>query len=294
MARALAIAVLLLGLTSPVAQAQDRAASEALLAAEAQLATDPVAALKVILPEARRGQPLAQFLLGEAYRTGTGRDADVRLARDWLAKAAAQGEGRAALSLAEIDLSENKLPAAIGWLDRAMAAGEAGAFRRRADLMAAGQGGDADPGGALALYGVALELGDPGVAAAMADLILATPSGDAARARALLASAAALGDGAAMTRLGILYRDGIGGAADPVAAFALLQEAVSLGSPDGAIALAGLMAGDTGYWRNPVLGLAYCLWAVRSDAAFTGACDPIAAPLTQPERDEAARLATGF
>lgn len=298
------IAGLLLGLAAGAALAQEdgpspsQSPSPALLAAAAQMATDPAAALRVILPEARRGQPLAQFLVGEAYRLGQGREVEPRLARDWLAKAAANAEPRAALVLAEMDLVDGNPAGASGWLEMAMAMGDATAFHRRADMMVAGQGGAADPGGALALYGVALDLGDTGASLPMAELMLATPGGDARRARALVARAAAQGDAAAMTRLGLMYRDGIGGPADPVAAFALLQEAVSLGSPAGAVALAGEMAAvrsdGAGYWVNPVLALAYCLWAVRTDPALTGACDPIATSLGVAERAEAERLAAAF
>jgi hypothetical protein len=295
-----AIRMILLGvaLACPLAvagMAQDAAVPVALLTAEALMPNDPFAALKVILPEARRGQPLAQYLLGEAYRQGQGRDPDRRLARDWLGKAAGQGDARAALALADMDLSDGNVTAAITWLDRAMTKGHVAAFRRRADLMAVGLGStDADPGGALALYGVALELGDTGVALRMADLLLSQPDTDAARARALLARGAAMGDGAAMTRLAMLYLDGIGGITDPVAAYTLLQEAVSLGSPDGAVALAGMMTVEGSYWYNPVQGLAYCVWAMRADPALTGACDTLAAQQTDGDRATAQQLAADF
>lgn len=272
--------------------------------AAAQLASDPAAALAVIQPAARRGIAQAQFLLGEAYRAGgAGLDQDLRLAREWLGKSAAQGHMPGVLALAELDLTTGDLAAGLAGLDRAMAAGHAPAFARRAALLAAGQGAaPPDPGGALALYGVALELGFAPAAIAMTDLILAQPQGDTAQARRLLAQGAALGDAAALARLGMFYRDGIGGPADPVAAFALLQEAVSLGSPDGAVALAALMAAPTpsdsdaptDYWVNPVLGLAYCLWAERTAPQFTGACASIAAPLSPAEQAEAAALAARF
>ena len=267
------------GGTTPIADLQTAAA---------ELVTDPEKALKVIEPAARAGVAEAQFLLAIAYRDGLGRGADARLSREWFGKAAEQGHGPAAVVLAEDALQSGQSEVATKWIEAAMSAGESRGFALKAESLRAN-----DPGSAAVFLGVALGLGDAQAGLALADLALASAPPDPGAARSALAQAAALGSARALARLGIAYRDGFGTAPDPVVAFALLQEALSLGDPEGARALGEMMsAEDAGYWRNPSLGLAYCLWAIKS---LDGAnCDEIRAGLSAQEIAEGEALAKDF
>ena len=223
-----------------------------------------------------------------AYRDGLGRGADARLSREWFGKAAEQGHGPAAVVLAEDALQSGQSEAATKWIEAAMSAGESRGFALKAESLRAN-----DPGSAAVFLGVALGLGDAQAGLALADLALASSPPDPGAARSALAQAAALGSARALARLGIAYRDGFGTAPDPVVAFVLLQEALSLGDPEGARALGEMMsAEDAGYWRNPSLGLAYCLWAIKS---LDGAnCDEIRAGLSAQEIAEGEALAKDF
>ena len=78
-----------------------------------------------------------------------------------------------------------------------------------------------------------------------------------------------------------------------MAAFTLLHEAVSLGDAEAARTLGEMMvAEDAGYWRNPALGYAYCLWAIRS--LDEESCDALKASITEDDAKTGAEMAKGF
>jgi TPR repeat protein len=269
-----------------VAQDSDQAIAEA----AAILLDNPKDAMKVIEPEARKGTAAAQFYLGLVYRDGIGRAADARLAKDWLGKAEEQGHGGAAVALADMALKVGEAEEADAYLEKAMAAGEAQGFALKAALLE-----PRDPGTAAAFFGVALGLGDAESGLRLADIYLkeGSPLADPELARAALSQTAGLGSVKALGRLGMLYRDGTGATEDPVAAFTLLQEAVSLGDPEAAKALGEMMvAEDAGYWRNPALGYAYCLWAIRSLEGES--CDAFKGLITEDDAKAGAEMAKGF
>lgn len=296
------LSCLFLSLAAP-ATARDDAVARA---AEAFAQGRHEAALTVIEPAARAGDPQAQVILGTAYDTGRGKGASAQLARDWFTRAAGQGAAAAQLALAIMAIEGRPdMPpdpqAALGWLEQAMAQGEPRAFLTRAQMMLDGVGGPANPAAAAALLITALELGTPQAGMVLADLY-ATGRGvpqDAARARATLARTARLGHRPAMAQLAVMYELGQGGPADPVAAFALYQEAVNLGDASAAVNLALFMQQTDGYWTDPALAHAYCLWGSRNAppdlaAQYETQCAALAGDLTDDQRAEGARLAATF
>lgn len=270
------------------------------------VAGDHAAALRVIEPAARAGDPLAQAVLGTAYDTGQGKEASPALAREWLERAATQGYAPAAFALGMFWLEGRQDidpdPAqAITWFDRAMSEGHAEAFHMRARMMLSGLGGPENPAIAATFALTALELGSPDAGMLLAEMYLAGEGVtlDAVRARATYARAAQMGHPPALARLAVMYELGQGGAEDLVAAFALYQEAVSLGDASAAVNLALFLTEQEGYWTDPVLGYAYCLWGVGAApeaqmVEYQATCARLAAALDPDQRAAAERLAATF
>ena len=298
--------VLLALVLAPRTGAADTGASALAEAQAAFLAGDHAAALQVIEPAARAGEPLAQALLATAYDTGQGKPQSAQAARDWMTRAAGQDYAPAAFALGLMWLEgRDEMPAdpeaATLWLGRAMALGHPEAFHIRARLMLAGLGGPANPPAAAALALTALELGVPEAGMLLAEMYLDGDgvAQDPARARATYARAAQMGHAPALARLAVMYELGQGGPADPVAAFTLYQEAVSLGDASAAINLALFLTDQDGYWSDPVLGMAYCLWGVSRAPedlrdSFAENCDALAQNLTPDQRGAADRIAATF
>ena len=270
-------------------------------------AGDHAAALAVIEPAARQGAARAQAVLGAAFDTGRGKPQSPRLARDWLEKAAAQGSARAQFDLGLMLLEGREgvdadPPRASDLFEAAMRQGYAAAFDARGRMMLDGRAGPADPVGAAALLTTALELGHAPAGIALAQVYLdgngVAP--DAGRARRTLGRAAQLGSGAALRRLGALHEAGQGGPRDLAAAFVLYQEAVNLGDVPAAVDLARLMQAHDGYWTDPPLAYAYCLWAAgqAADAAraetHAETCRELGATMTQAQRKEGRGLLQQF
>lgn len=268
---------------------------------------DHAAALAVIEPAARGGDARAQTVLSDAYDTGRGKARSARLALEWLDKAAAQGAARAqvALGLMLLDGREGVAadPArAKTLLDAAMRQGYAPAFDARGRMLLAGRTGPPDPAGALALLTTALELGHAPAGAVLARIYLQGQgvAPDAPRARRILGRAARLGDGAALRALGAMHEQGQGGPPDLAAAFVLYQEAVNIGDIPAAVELARFMQAHDGYWRDPPLAYAYCLWAVREagDEAqvndFADRCTALGEGMEQADRKEGRKLLQQF
>ncbi len=264
------------------------------------------AALGVLEPAARGGDPVGQYVLGLAYATGQGKPAEPRLATEWLGKAAEAGLGAAQHQLGLLLLQgheglEANPEAAARWFDAAMKQGDSGAFFMRAGMMRDGMLGDADPAGAAALFGVALEMGSAPAGVALGDIYrkgLGVPK-DEARARDLFTRSAAMGYGPAMGNLALMHEVGMGGPKDPMAAFALYQEAVALGDANAAVNLAWFMVQQPGYWQNNSLAYAYCLWAesiadADQAAGFKATCGQVRERLTENEVELAQELAAAF
>ena len=67
-------------------------------------------------PLADRGDPDAQYNLGQAYKMGRGVPADLRIAQTWYEKAAQQGHPQAAANLGLILFQNGEKQRAIPWL----------------------------------------------------------------------------------------------------------------------------------------------------------------------------------
>ena len=75
-------------------------------------------------PLADRGDPDAQFNLGQAYKLGRGVPADLRIAQTWYEKAAQQGHSQAQANLGLILFQNGERTKAMPWIRRAADAGD--------------------------------------------------------------------------------------------------------------------------------------------------------------------------
>jgi TPR repeat protein len=82
------------------------------------------AALKEWRPLADKGDPDAQFNLGQAYKLGRGVRADLKTAQSWYEKAAQQGHGQAQANLGLILFQNGERERAMPWIRRAADAGD--------------------------------------------------------------------------------------------------------------------------------------------------------------------------
>lgn len=302
MRRALFAGILALIPVLPMAQTDDEIAA----ARAAYEAGEFDAALAVLEPAARGGDPVGQYILGLAYDSGQGKPAEPRLAAEWTRKSAEAGLDSAQylMGLMHLDgregLDSDPVKAAE-WFEKAMKQGHPQAFFMRAGMMRDGVPGPADPAGAAALFGVALEMGAPQAGVALGDIYrqgLGVPK-DEARARDLFARAAGMGYGAAMGNLALMHEMGMGGPKDMMAAYALYQEAVALGDANAAVNLAWFMVQQPGYWQNNPLAYAYCIWAERiappeQAEGFAATCGQVRDILTENEIEQAQELAAAF
>ena len=81
-------------------------------------------ALKEWRPLADKGDPDAQFNLGQAYKLGRGVRADLKIAQSWYEKAAQQGHGQAQANLGLILFQNGERERAMPWIRRAADAGD--------------------------------------------------------------------------------------------------------------------------------------------------------------------------
>ena len=281
------------------------AAAETVEEAQAlYLAGEHAAALAVIEPAARAGDPLAQAVLGTAYDTGQGKPLSPQLAREWLRRAADQDYAPAAFALGMFWLEGRKEfepdpEQAATWFGKAMALGHAEAFHMRARMMLDGLGGPGNPAAAAAFALTALELGSPDAGMLLAEMYLSGEGVpiDEERARATYARAGQLGHAPALSRLAVMHELGQGGPVDLTAAFALYQEATRLGDASAAVNLALFLTEQEGYWTDPVLGYAYCLWGNKTAPAgadYSATCATLAEGLDDDGRSMGERLAATF
>jgi uncharacterized protein len=83
------------------------------------------AAVKQWREPALKGDPDAQFNLGQAYKMGRGVKTDLNIALDWYAKAAAQGHLQASDSYGHLLHYQGKVAEALPYLQASSARGEA-------------------------------------------------------------------------------------------------------------------------------------------------------------------------
>ena len=83
------------------------------------------AATDIWRPLANRGDPDAQFNMGQAYKLGRGVGADMKIAQSWYQKAAQQGHGQAQANLGLILFQNGDRTGAMPWIRKAADAGDA-------------------------------------------------------------------------------------------------------------------------------------------------------------------------
>jgi TPR repeat protein len=83
------------------------------------------AAVDIWRPLANRGDPDAQFNMGQAYKLGRGVSADIKIAQSWYQKAAQQGHGQAQANLGLILFQNGDRTGAMPWIRKAADAGDA-------------------------------------------------------------------------------------------------------------------------------------------------------------------------
>ncbi len=113
---------------------------------------------------ASRGNLLASYNLGVAYRDGLGTEPNIDEALYWFEKAALGGDDTAAFNIAVIYDEGNALPednqTAIAWYDLAAARGNVDAMVNLAIMLETGEGIQADLGQAAEMYARAAQKGD--------------------------------------------------------------------------------------------------------------------------------------
>jgi len=166
---------------------------------------DPAQGIVFLRRAADKGEAAAQANLGFAYLNGIGVAPAPEIAADWYRRAADQGLTRAALTLAQ--MHEKGLGVET---DRAQAI-------RYYRIAALGQSAEAEVRlGTLVLDGAFDE--DEALPEGALDWVAAAAPEQGARSRSFLATIAAAGEPYADLLLAGLFKNGIGGAADPAAA----------------------------------------------------------------------------
>lgn len=82
------------------------------------------AAIRQWRPLADKGDPDAQFNMGQAYKLGRGAPADLKIAQSWYQKAAAQGHEQAQANLGLILFQSGSRAAAMPWIRKAADRGD--------------------------------------------------------------------------------------------------------------------------------------------------------------------------
>ena len=111
-------AAALLGLGSAAAAADVKAG------VDHWMKRDYVQAIAEWRPLAEKGNPDAQFNLGQAYKLGRGVPADLRIAQSWYEKAAQAGHSEAQANLGLILYQSGRKAAAMPWIKRAAERGD--------------------------------------------------------------------------------------------------------------------------------------------------------------------------
>lgn len=106
---------------------------------------DPAAAVSIWKPLAAKGDPDAQFNLGQAYKLGRGVPINLALAQGWFERAARQGHVDAETSLGLMLFQNGNRQGGMRWLKAAAEAGEARALLVYGTALYNGDGVPADP-----------------------------------------------------------------------------------------------------------------------------------------------------
>lgn len=141
-------------------------------------------ALAEFRPLAEGGMAAAQFRLGTMYENGRGVARDLDQARDWYARAAAQGYSSALYSLGYVCFTQNDGPCAVEWWTRAAARGSADAMFSLGVLYDEGTAGPRDPVQAHMWYDLAAASGAAGAAEKRDALAAGMSAAEVAEARA--------------------------------------------------------------------------------------------------------------
>lgn len=86
---------------------------------------DFAGAIREWRPLADKGDPDAQFNMGQAYKLGRGAPADIKIARSWYQKAAAQGHEQAQANLGIILYEAGQRAESMSWIRKAADRGDA-------------------------------------------------------------------------------------------------------------------------------------------------------------------------
>ncbi len=119
--------------------------------------------LEMTQSQAEAGDIEAQYKLGAMYLTGTGTGSDLKLAEQWLGRAAEKGHTKAQFKLGHlyyVELAEdNNMSAALNWFSKAAASDYSPAFYYLGDMYATGSGVTKDYAKARSWYEKAREGG---------------------------------------------------------------------------------------------------------------------------------------
>lgn len=135
-------------------------------------------------PLAEAGMAAAQFRLGTMYENGRGLPRDLDAARDWYARAAAQGYSGALYSLGYVCFSQGDGPCAVEWWTRAAGRDSADAMFSLGVLYEEGTAVPRDAIEAHKWYDLAAAAGAAGAAEKRDAIARGMSAGDVAEARA--------------------------------------------------------------------------------------------------------------
>lgn len=151
---------------------------------------DYATAVRIWRPVAEKGDPDAQFNLGQAYRLGRGVPADPVAARGWFEKAAAQGYNKAQATLGLMLFQSGDQTGAMPWLAKAAAAGDARSQYVYATALFNGDNGPRDWPNAYALMKRAADQGLPQAATSLVEMDRMMPRADREKGLAIAQQAA--------------------------------------------------------------------------------------------------------
>jgi TPR repeat protein len=140
-------------------------------------------ALSEFRPLAEGGMAAAQFRLGTMYEHGRGLPRDLDAARDWYARAAAQGYSGALYSLGYVCFTQNDGACAVEWWTRAARQDSADAMFSLGVLYDEGTAGARDPVQAHMWYDLAAASGAAGAAEKRDALAAGMSAAEVAEAR---------------------------------------------------------------------------------------------------------------
>lgn len=129
-------------------------------------------------PEAIKGNPDAEFNMGQAYKLGRGVPTDLNQAEQWYRKAALQGHVQAEDNYGLLLFQNGKRPEAVQWLERSSSRGEPRAQYLLGTMYFNGDGVTKDWVKAYALIVRSSQSGQPQASTALAQMDRYIPVGD--------------------------------------------------------------------------------------------------------------------